>query len=60
MGGGEYLVHDRDGRGSFYDINALSNVVTNVVRVVGFDPYAVLVDYLVSRRRLRAAARAFR
>src|SRR5438309_1565649 len=53
LGGVEYLVNDRDGDVSYYDINALSNFVTDAVRVVGFNPYAALVDYLVARSRLR-------
>jgi len=59
-GGVEYLVNDRDGRIYFYDFNALSNFVTDAVRVVGFDLSAVLVDYLVARGRLRAPVRARR
>ncbi|HLW59528.1 MAG TPA: hypothetical protein VKV57_06320 [bacterium] len=57
LGGVEYLVDDRDGRVYYYDINALSNFVTDAVRLVGFDPYAVLADYLVARGRLREPAR---
>ena len=53
LGGVEYLVNDRDGEVHYYDINALSNFVTDAVRIVGFDPYAALVDYLVARSRLR-------
>jgi hypothetical protein len=53
LGGVEYLVNDRDGEVYYYDINALSNFVTDAVRVVGFDPYAALVDYLAVRGRLR-------
>ena len=49
LGGIEYLENDRDGAIYFYDINVLSNFVTNAVQVVGFDPYARLVDYLVVR-----------
>jgi hypothetical protein len=56
LGGVEYLIDDRNGRIIFYDINVLSNFVTDAVHVVGFDPYAVLVDYLVVRGRLRAPA----
>ncbi len=52
VGGIEYLVDDRDGRLCFYDINALSNFVTDAVNVVGFDPTARFVDYL--ERRLAA------
>ncbi|UYZ59717.1 ATP-grasp domain-containing protein [Hymenobacter latericus] len=46
VGGIEYLVDDRTGEVLFYDINALSNFVADAVNVVGFDPYALFVDYL--------------
>ncbi len=46
VGGVEYIVDDRDGRPYYYDINALSNFVADAPRVVGFDPFARLVDYL--------------
>jgi hypothetical protein len=49
VGGIEYMIDDRDGRHYFYDINALSNFVADPERVVGFDPFARLVDYLESR-----------
>lgn len=49
VGGVEYLVDDRDGEPSFYDINALSNFVADGPNVVGFDPFARLVDYLAAR-----------
>jgi glutathione synthase/RimK-type ligase-like ATP-grasp enzyme len=49
VGGVEYLVDDRDGEASFYDINALSNFVADPLRVVGFDPFESLVDYLLAR-----------
>ncbi|HXF82552.1 MAG TPA: hypothetical protein VNN19_07360 [bacterium] len=52
LAGVEYLVNDRDGEIYYYDVNALSNFVTDAVRIVGFDPYAVLADYLVRRGRL--------
>jgi hypothetical protein len=58
LGGVEYLVNDRDGRVYYYDINALSNFVTDAVRLVGFDPYAALVDYLVVRGRIREPVRS--
>ncbi|HLW46676.1 MAG TPA: hypothetical protein VKW09_02805 [bacterium] len=51
--GVEYLVNDRDGRVYYYDINALSNFVSNAPAVVGFDPYAALADYLAARLRRR-------
>src|SRR5262245_13313661 len=46
VGGIEYIVDDRDGQLYFYDINALSNFVADGPKVVGFDPFARLVDYL--------------
>lgn len=49
VGGIEYLVDDRDGQHYFYDVNALSNFVADAVNVVGFDPFARLVDYLEVR-----------
>ena len=49
VGGIEYLVDDRDGLPYFYDINALSNFVADAPNVIGFDPFARLVDYLAAR-----------
>lgn len=49
IGGIEYMVDDRDGRLVYYDVNALSNFVADAVNVVGFDPFARLVDYLEHR-----------
>src|SRR5690242_5797573 len=46
VGGVEYMIDARDGQLYFYDINALSNFVADAPRVVGFDPFARLVDYL--------------
>lgn len=46
VGGVEYMIDARDGRLYYYDINALSNFVADAPRVVGFDPFARLVDYL--------------
>ncbi|HYT99082.1 MAG TPA: hypothetical protein VEK85_01810 [Gemmatimonadales bacterium] len=46
VGGVEYLIDARDGRRYYYDINALSNFVADAPRVVGFDPFTRLVDYL--------------
>src|SRR5205807_3883174 len=46
IGGVEYLPDARDGRLYFYDVNALSNFVADGPRVVGFDPFERLVDWL--------------
>jgi len=50
VGGVEYLIDERDGRILFYDINALSNFVADAQRILGFDPHARLVDYLIQER----------
>lgn len=46
VGGIEYAVDDRDGEVYFYDVNALSNFVADAPRVIGFDPFVNLVDFL--------------
>jgi hypothetical protein len=46
VGGVEYIIDDRDGQLYFYDINALSNFVADGPKVVGFDPFVSLVNYL--------------
>ena len=51
VGGIEYLVDDCDGRRYYYDINALSNFVADAPRVIGFDPFPRLVDFLERERR---------
>ncbi|HEX2517885.1 MAG TPA: hypothetical protein VH257_24495, partial [Chloroflexota bacterium] len=55
VGGVEYLVAERDGRHYFYDVNALSNFVTDAPGMLGFDPTARFVDYLLVRARAGAA-----
>ena len=54
VGGVEYLESERDGGLYFYDVNALSNFVTDAPALVGFDPFVRLVDYL--ERRLAEVA----
>ncbi len=46
IGGVEYMIDDRDGQLYYYDINALSNFVADAERVIGFDPFAKLADWL--------------
>lgn len=46
VGGVEYVIDDRDGQLYYYDINALSNFVADAPRVVGFDPFENLADFL--------------
>ncbi len=58
LGGVEYMLDDRneDGPPLFYDINALSNFVADGERVVGFDPFVRLVDWLVREAEKADAA----
>ena len=51
VGGIEYMIDDRDGMIVYYDINALSNFVADAVHVIGFDPHARLVNFLIRERR---------
>jgi len=46
IGGVEYITDDRDGQLYYYDTNALSNFVADGKNVIGFDPFAKLVDWL--------------
>ncbi|WP_031498289.1 ATP-grasp domain-containing protein [Bryobacter aggregatus] len=48
VGGIEYMVDDRDGEIYYYDVNALSNFVADAPRVIGFDPFVKLADYLLA------------
>ena len=60
IGGVEYLESARDGQIYLYDVNSLSNFVTDAPRLVGFDPFARFTDYLERRafasRRVGAIA----
>jgi hypothetical protein len=49
VGGVEYLVAARDGLPYVYDINALSNFVTDAPALVGFDPHARFARWLMTR-----------
>ncbi len=51
VGGVEYMIDDRDGQLCYYDINALSNFVADGPRVIGFNPFVKLVDYLLEEAR---------
>jgi predicted ATP-grasp superfamily ATP-dependent carboligase len=52
LGSVEYLVDERDGRIVYYDINPLSNFVAGAPDMLGFDPTARLVDYILKRAGL--------
>ncbi len=51
VGGIEYMIDDRDGKLVYYDVNALSNFVADAVNVIGFNPHALLVDFLEAQRQ---------
>ena len=53
IGGVEYLI-DEEGGLFYYDINALSNFVADAPRVIGFDPFTRLADYLEREAGLAA------
>lgn len=55
IGGVEYVTDQRDGRRYYYDTNALSNFVADGVHVLGFDPFARLVDWLEAEASLRTS-----
>jgi len=46
VGGIEYMIDDRDGGIYYYDVNALSNFVADAARVIGFNPFENLTDFL--------------
>jgi hypothetical protein len=51
VGGIEYVIDDRDGQIYYYDVNALSNFVADAPRVIGFNPFANLADFLEAEVR---------
>ena len=52
IGGIEYITDSRDGQRYYYDVNALSNFVADGPNVLGFDPFAKLVDWLESEANI--------
>ncbi|HEY1497991.1 MAG TPA: hypothetical protein VGF88_00300 [Acidobacteriaceae bacterium] len=54
VGGIEYIVDDRDGQIYYYDVNALSNFVADAQRVIGFNPFVNLADFLEAEVAARA------
>ena len=57
VGGIEYVIDDRTGKQLYYDVNALSNFVADPVRVIGFNPYARLADFLIAEAQRHEANR---
>jgi hypothetical protein len=60
VGGIEYVIDEKSGRQLYYDVNALSNFVADPVRVIGFNPYARLADFLIAEAQRHEASRAER
>ncbi len=60
VGGIEYVIDDRTGRQLYYDVNALSNFVADPVRVIGFNPYSRLADFLIAEAQRHEANRGDR
>jgi hypothetical protein len=60
VGGIEYVIDERTGRQLYYDVNALSNFVADPVRVIGFNPYARLADFLIAEAQRHEANRTER
>jgi len=58
IGGIEYVIDDRTGRQLYYDVNALSNFVADPVRVIGFNPYSRLADFLIAEAQRHEANRS--
>ena len=56
VGGVEYLESERDGQIYLYDVNSLSNFVTDAPNLVGFDPFERLVDHFERKAGLREPA----
>lgn len=47
--GVDYIVDERDGQPYVYDVNALSNFVTNAHEILDFDPLVRLTDFIELR-----------
>jgi D-Ala-D-Ala ligase-like protein len=60
VGGIEYVIDERTGRQLYYDVNALSNFVADPVRVIGFNPYTRLADFLIAEAQRHEAKLAER
>jgi hypothetical protein len=55
VGGVEYVIDESTGRQLYYDINALSNFVADPERMLGFNPYGRLADFLIEEARVHEA-----
>ena len=60
VGGVEYVIDEGTGRQLYYDINALSNFVADPERMLGFNPYGRLADFLIEEARVHETKQAAR
>jgi biotin carboxylase len=60
VGGVEYVFDERTGRQMYYDINALSNFVADPERMLGFNPYERLADFLIAEASIHEGKQAAR
>jgi hypothetical protein len=60
VGGVEYVVDEPTGRLLYYDLNALSNFVADPVRMIGFNPYERLAEFLMTEAGQRVEVEANR
>jgi D-ala D-ala ligase C-terminus len=60
VGGVEYVIDDATDRLLYYDINALSNFVADPERIIGFNPYARLADFLIDEAGAHSAREPIR
>jgi hypothetical protein len=60
VGGVEYAVDEPTGRLLYYDLNALSNFVADPVRMIGFNPYERLAEFLMAEAQQRVEVGANR
>jgi hypothetical protein len=58
VGGVESVIDERTGRLMYYDINALSNFVADPERMLGFNPYGRLADFLIDEARVHESGAA--
>jgi len=60
VGGIEYVFDEATGRQLYFDVNALSNFVADPVRVIGFNPYSRLADFLIAEAQHHESKQAGR
>jgi len=58
VGGVEYVIDDATDRLLYYDVNALSNFFADPERIIGFNPYARLAEFLMVEAQANAVKQA--